>query len=444
MNILEVHEAGLPPAFPGGRHGITYRFDDGPAIAADLTVAAATRAPVAGFDRHVLNRPLAQRLLHERPDAVCIRGLHGCTLDLPRVAKLLGLPVCVDWSVLPDAGALDGRSATALRAAFDSTDVVLADGPGEGYRESRGESRGEGRGGHPAGPPRVHSPAAAQALLAHCPPACGIDGDYALYEFCLRDHPLLVEMQRPYLGHFAGCRRVLDLGCGAGIFVELLAAAGVAAEGVERSPLIAGYARGMGLAVETANALAYLRGRPGGFDGIYCSHFVEHLPFDAVRELMRGLAAALDPGGVLLLVFPDPESIRSQLLGFWRDPEHVRFYHPELIEMLGASLGLRCEWRSDREQPHEVIGFPLRPPPLPPLGAEPPAPESPAGWRRWLARLGLADGAEVAALRARLARSEAALQALAAQVGTLWQVNQTWAWNDNVALRFRKPGGEGS
>jgi hypothetical protein len=52
------------------------------------------------------------------------------------------------------------------------------------------------------------------------------------------------------------------------------------------------------------------------------------------------LVRAVEPGGTVVLVFPDPESIRSQLLGFWRDPEHVRFYHPDLIELMARAHGL--------------------------------------------------------------------------------------------------------
>lgn len=448
MKILEIGEAYSQQ--PGVADvSLRFRFDDEPADDGAIVVPAATRDVVARFDQHVLNRTLAQMILRERPDAVYIRGLYGCTLDLPRVAKLLGLPVCLEAQRLPPPSTLDDRTAKALTSVLAGVDVLVMDAPQNldlpmGEMPIQVDSREEG----------------IAALIKQKPDSVSpLERDYALYEFCLRDHPLLVEMQRQYLPHFHGCASVLDLGCGAGIFLEMLGDAGIAAMGVERSPLIAEYARGMGLAVETADALSFLRSDQRGFDGIYCSHFIEHLPFDAVRELVARMASALNPGGVLLLVFPDPESIRSQLLGFWRDPEHVRFYHPELIELLGVSSGLVSEWKSYDDQPHEVGPFPTHAGPeaeafsFPPLPSDPQRNDQPQWWWRVLGKLGVGPlsssrrtRAELAAMRQQVAaladgyqRQGQAFGAMRARVDDLWKVNQTWAWQDNAALRFRKP-----
>lgn len=448
MKILEIGEAHSPQSGVADVR-LRFGFDDEPSDDGAIVVSSTARELVARFDRHVLNRTLAQMILRERPDAVYIRGLFGCTLDLPRVAKLLGLPVCLDEQRLPERSTLDDRTAIALTSVLAGVDVLVMDAP-----QNLGLPMGEM-------PVQVASREEGIARLIQRRPdsASLLERDYALYEFCLRDHPLLVEMQRQYLHHFHGCASVLDLGCGAGIFLEMLGDAGIAAMGVERSPLIAEYARGMGLAVETADALDFLRSDQRGFDGIYCSHFIEHLPFDAVRELVARMAEALNPGGVLLLVFPDPESIRSQLLGFWRDPEHVRFYHPELIELLGVSSGLVCEWKSYDDQPHEVGPFPTHAASeteafsFPPLPSGPQCNNHPQWWWRVLGKLGVGPlsssrriHAELAATRQRLAtladgyqRQGQALESMRARVDDLWKVNQTWAWQDNAALRFRKP-----
>ena len=438
MKILEIGEAhSLQPGVADV--SLRFRFDDEPADNGAIVVPAATREVVARFDRHVLNRTLAQMILRERPDAVYLRGLYGCTLDLSRVAKLLGLPVCLEAQRLPESSTLDGRTAIALSSMLAGVDVLVMDAPQNlglpmGDMPVRVDSREEG----------------IDRLIQRGPDFSSLlERDYALYEFCLRDHPLLVEMQRQYLPHFHGCASVLDLGCGAGIFLEMLGDADIAAMGVERSPVIAGYASGMGLAVEAADALDFLRSDQRGFDGIYCSHFIEHLPFEAVRELVARIAEALNPGGVLLLVFPDPESIRSQLLGFWRDPEHVRFYHPELIELLGVSSGLACEWKSCDDQPHEVGPFPTHAGSeteafsFPPLPFDAQCNNHQQWWWRVLGKLGVgplsSSRQQLAALAERCRRQGQALDAMRARVDDLWKVNQTWAWQDNAALRFRKP-----
>jgi O-antigen chain-terminating methyltransferase len=199
---------------------------------------------------------------------------------------------------------------------------------------------------------------------------------------------------------------------------------------VERNPAAVRYACGLGHEVVESDALAFLQGSRECFDGIYCSHFVEHLPVEALGNLVRYLADALRPGGVLLLVFPDPESIRSQLLGFWRDPEHVRFYHPDLVELMCRAAGLQPEFHSQHRPGRRVISFPeQRPAPSPEEFRE----TSGGGlWGRLLAGLGLARQARLRALEQRLV-------ALDRDLDTLWTVNQTWAWDDNAVLRLRKP-----
>lgn len=448
MKILEISEADTLP-LENASTSLRFHFDDAATAMGAIAVPAYTRTLLSRFDRHVLNRVMAQKILRDRPDVVYVKGLTGCTLDLPRVARLLGLPVCLEIEFLPDPATLDPRTKIAVASMLASVDVLITNGQQVDTLSFGTE------------PHQVGSVADGLAVLAHRKPGPVniLERDYALYEFSLRDHPLLVTMQRQYLTQFHGCSNVLDLGCGAGIFLEMLADAGIDAMGIERSPLIAEYARGMGMAVETADALDFLRNDDRKFDGIYCSHFIEHLPFEVVRELLARMATALSPGGVLVLVFPDPESIRSQLFGFWRDPEHVRFYHPELIELLGISLGLVCEWQSSFDQPHEIVSYPAK------VGSEawpasvPPIPRFHSNavptrwWWRVLGKMGLGPRstsrrtqAELTQLRQECVALADAVQAQALalnnarlQVDRLWSINQTWAWQDNAALRFRKP-----
>ena len=148
-------------------------------------------------------------------------------------------------------------------------------------------------------------------------------------------------------------------------FLQCLQEQGIKSKGVERKPAIANYGRGMRFNTVIDDALAYLDSSNDTFDGVYCSHFVEHLPFQMVETLLGSIASILRPGGVATLAFPDPESIRSQLLGFWRDPEHVRFYHPELITSVAFTFGLDLEWSSHHAQPHRIASFTDDPDPVP-------------------------------------------------------------------------------
>ncbi len=177
--------------------------------------------------------------------------------------------------------------------------------------------------------------------------------DYADYEADprLRDPQLIARMQAPYIEFFRGCRRVLDLACGSGIFLELLAQAGVQAVGVERNEQVAADAAGRGLSVLHSDVFDFLGADGERFDGVYCSHFIEHLPFDQLLRLIELIASRLVTDGRLVLVFPNPESIRMQLFGFWKDPEHVRFYHADLIETVCRHYGLPVETTNKDDTP---------------------------------------------------------------------------------------------
>ncbi|MFA7633303.1 MAG: class I SAM-dependent methyltransferase [Thiohalomonadaceae bacterium] len=435
MSVLWVAEAGssLPP--PQARL-LLFQFDDQQTAenisAETIVIPAATRPLQSGFAQHVLNRALANTLLKTQARAVVVCGLYGCTLDLLRVSRLLEIPVYLYLTAPLQMTDKDATTRTVLLDAMQGLTALVV------TAEKAPEL--------PLLPRRIEP----ENLAAELDKFSRVSGqrswDYALYEFALRDHPLLLRMQQSYVGHFAGCEEVLDVGCGAGVFLAALAQHGIKARGVERDPRIAEYARGMGLDVACEDELEYLEANPSSCDGIYCSHFVEHLPFDAVQRLLALLARALRPGGVLLLVFPNPESLRSQLLGFWRDPEHVRFYHTELIELLALTHGMHCEWSNSKAENREIGPFALTPPPLQLPASPMPSVNAPSWYDRLLRKIGLVSHRrhlhmeqQLSAVTEHMAAQGVTMHALITRTDNLWRVNRPWAWNDDAALLLRKP-----
>ena len=463
--ILVVAEAGDDGPDVDARQSVrlTFRFESGLDGARRLErstdpvtlhqswgIPSRWRPLAADFRQQVLNTPFADLLMRVRPRTIRVEKLVGCTLDLPRISALWRIPVTV---VLPPVNRLPPPASREARWLKSSLEAATAlEFPSQ-------ESDPQ--------PYRAYTDAPIHAFqkAPRQPASDRAAGrfDYALYEFCTRDHALLWHMQEAYVGFFEGCKDVLDLGCGAGVFMGMLERTGIAVTGVERNSAIAGYARGLGFDVTEADALEFLDRQSAAFDGIYCSHFVEHLPTDKVNRLLGLMFRAIRPGGRVVLVFPDPESIRSQLLGFWRDPEHVRFYHPDLVELMARSEGFDCVWHSHRDGPatREVVPFPAQPAmdavewPQPVGGLLAGCdswPEAPRSWSRWLARLGMASGSSLRRLEKRQAETEARLQRLAeafsqtqqalallrSDTRRLWQVNQTWAWEDNAVLVLRR------
>jgi len=68
--------------------------------------------------------------------------------------------------------------------------------------------------------------------------------------------------QQFYLPYFSACRKVLDIGCGRGEFLETMHAAGVPAKGIDLSEESVAICRYKGMEAETADLFDYLDGLP--------------------------------------------------------------------------------------------------------------------------------------------------------------------------------------
>ncbi len=137
-----------------------------------------------------------------------------------------------------------------------------------------------------------------------------------------------------YLDLLAGRKRVVDLGCGRGEALQVLAEHGVAARGVDASAEMVRACAVLGLAVEEAELLAFLAAAPeGSFDALLSFHVIEHLPRQDVARLVRLAWRALEPGGLLILETPNPRSLVVAASHFWRDPTHRRPIHPDALRL---------------------------------------------------------------------------------------------------------------
>ena len=348
-----------------------------------LTLSTCWQEIRAVFAPFKLIEKFVNHLMHYKPDAVLFECLSGATMDLIRVTQAIGVPMRIRTpkGALPPLDEHAQRWLTALQKLSSET-------------RQAGQKN---------------------------------EWNYGVYSLGMRDHNLLLRMQQQHVTYFEQSKLILDVGCGTGVMLEALHRAGLNAQGVERDPAAVRSARSSGHQVHQADALDFLEQHGGHYDALYCSHFVEHLPMEAVDRLVGRCAQKLLPGGIAVFTFPDPESIRSQLLGFWRDPEHVRFYHPALISGVAQVHGLSLEYNS-QETPSRCVGpFSMTPPVLPVSTTQSPR----TFWQSILKRLGATTTGDLQALQAQVAHQQKLIE-------RLWQVNQTWAWEDNVVLIFRK------
>ncbi len=144
----------------------------------------------------------------------------------------------------------------------------------------------------------------------------------------------------PILARVPAGREVLDLGCGRGEALALLAEAGLAGRGVDASARMVAACRARGLDAAEGDLFAVLAAADEGSLGAVVSfHVVEHLPPPAVERLVRLARRALAPGGLLILETPNPLSVVVAARSFWLDPTHQRPVHPETLRLFYELAG---------------------------------------------------------------------------------------------------------
>jgi SAM-dependent methyltransferase len=145
--------------------------------------------------------------------------------------------------------------------------------------------------------------------------------------------------QAVYVQEFRDAAPVLDVGCGRGEFLQLLGEAGIEARGVDADADMVAYARGEGLSVEQADALAHLDALPdGSLGGVFAAQVVEHLPPAALVRLLELAAAKLRPGGLLVAETINPLSPLA-LRNYFADLTHAQPLVPETLALLVRGAG---------------------------------------------------------------------------------------------------------
>lgn len=147
-------------------------------------------------------------------------------------------------------------------------------------------------------------------------------------------------------------RRILDVGCGAGYFLESAMARSWDVLGVEPSNQAVEFARSLGVTVRQGFFDAELATEIGSFDAVYLQHVLEHVPQPRnVLELIRGL---LRPGGGVCIVVPNDYNVfqrvvrdELELEPWWVvPPHHLNYFSHESLAELVECAGFEVLHRS--------------------------------------------------------------------------------------------------
>ena len=133
---------------------------------------------------------------------------------------------------------------------------------------------------------------------------------------------------------------VIDLGCGRGEWLELLAENGFDVYGVDLDEGMLAACEERNLPAEKKDALVALQELPDESRAIVSGfHIAEHLPFKKLQEIVKESLRVLKPGGLLILETPNPENIIVGTANFYLDPTHQRPLPPELLAFLPEHYG---------------------------------------------------------------------------------------------------------
>lgn len=145
---------------------------------------------------------------------------------------------------------------------------------------------------------------------------------------------------KDYLPILASASDVVDVGCGRGELLDLLAQQGVSARGVDMNQAMVELCRARGLDVEVSDALAFLeRQRDGSIGGLVAIQVVEHMQPAYLLRFLETASRTMSAGAPLILETINPACWMAFFDCYIRDLTHERPLHPDTLRYLVQASG---------------------------------------------------------------------------------------------------------
>ncbi len=158
------------------------------------------------------------------------------------------------------------------------------------------------------------------------------------------DEGSVLALNRRIARYFDTCKSILDLGCGSGGFLQLMNEMGKRSLGVDAFDEAIKLCNARGLRVVHSEITQYLishKDDVSQFDGVCCTHVIEHMQPTEVFDLFTSLYESMAPGTRLVLTTPNFEDIEVSGSIFWLDLTHVRPYPGSLAKQMLEATGFR-------------------------------------------------------------------------------------------------------
>jgi len=165
---------------------------------------------------------------------------------------------------------------------------------------------------------------------------------FSVFHRAADDEPGRRAWHHAYADVFAGFGSVLDVGCGTGVFLDMLRERGVARVlGVDRDPEMVEESRARGHDARVADARTGLPALGERFDGVHFSFAIETMDGEEGIAALRACAELLKPDGLLVVRTLNPRNAAVRDGAFWYEPWAKRPWPLESLHVVLSDLGLR-------------------------------------------------------------------------------------------------------
>ncbi len=148
--------------------------------------------------------------------------------------------------------------------------------------------------------------------------------------------------RRRSIERFISSGRLLEIGCGMGIFLDEMRRKGWSVTGIEPNPKASEYARKRFELEIMPSTLEESDLSSESFDVICLWNVLEHLP--APASALKKLQSALKPGGLLVFSIPNLESLDRRLFGEswigWELPRHLYLFPKRALSVFLEQNGM--------------------------------------------------------------------------------------------------------